>query len=152
MSAATKSFDRRYFINARWPQWGATAQRYMWDVPQFFSQQHMYVGICVCVWHQYISGALSSCVGCRSSEEDQFKVTVWELRWARLRSVAEPDERWGRGGVNHGRKVLRAADTGGGGGGSWQVLIGNHSPIGSIMHFVTPFHWDVLLQHATDQI
>lgn len=49
MSMATKSFDRRYFINACWPQRGAGAStpQHMRDVPQF-SQQHMYVCMRVC--------------------------------------------------------------------------------------------------------
>ena len=98
---ATKSFDRCYFINTRWPQRGAATPQHMRDVPQF-SQQHMYacmcVRVCVGVWHQYVRGVLSSCVRRRSSDGDQLKVAM--LEWARDRRVAEPDERRARGGIN----------------------------------------------------
>lgn len=57
--------------------------------PTFHSSTCMYAH--VCVWHQYVRGGLSSCVQWRSSEGDQLKVTVWELRWAGVRSVAKPD-------------------------------------------------------------
>lgn len=92
----------------------------------------------MCVWHQYVRGGAFILCSAEELWSGCFKVTEWELRWAGETSVAEPDERRAWGGVNLAAKVLRAVDTGGGGS-SWQVLIGNHSPIGSIMHFVTPF-------------
>lgn len=64
MSTATKSFDKRYFINVCRPQRGTATPQHMWDVPQF-SQQHMYVCICMCVcdintseggFHRVLSG------------------------------------------------------------------------------------------------
>lgn len=56
----------------------------------------------------------------------------WHSVWAevRVRSVAEPDKCQAWGGVNLATKcyLLRQRN-------SWQVLIGNHSPLGLILHF-----------------
>ena len=45
MSAATKSFDRRYFINACWPQLHSTCRM----CPSFHHSTCMYAYVCVCV-------------------------------------------------------------------------------------------------------
>lgn len=107
--------DRDFFFNYHGNKviWSATTPQYMWDVPQF-SQQLMYVCICVCVcvWHQYVRGVLSSCVQWRSSDGDRLKVTVRELRWSWVRSVAEPDERRAQGGVNLATKCYLLPTTG----------------------------------------
>lgn len=51
-SAATKSFDRRYFINAPAPSRSHNSERHMRDVPHFSQRTH----VCAPVWHQYVSG------------------------------------------------------------------------------------------------
>lgn len=129
MSAVTKSFDRRYFINARWPQRGATnSTQHMRDVPQF-SQQHMYVRGCEHVTSIRQRGYFHHVFGGRAPKGIGWKwqCESWgEQEWGVLLNLmsAKPE-------------VALISPRNATSGDSWQVLIGNHSITGSIMHFLT---------------
>lgn len=70
MSKATKLFDRRCFINAGWPRWGAAA--HVGCAPVSTAS---HVGGNMSVWHQYVKWRLSSCnYGSVTSACQQIKI------------------------------------------------------------------------------